>query len=83
MRDGRPNVKEDEASLADQWIEKFGLLSVLQDAIDRADENVADSVQKKMDAIVHGVAADWESYTRDPAELAAAREAIANLIMEF
>jgi len=47
MRDGRPNVKEDEASLADQWIEKFGLLSVLQDAIDRADENIAHSVQQK------------------------------------
>ncbi len=66
-----------------EGIEDFGLLSVLQDAIDRADESVVDSMQKKMDAIVHSVAADWESYTRDPAELAAAREAIANLIMEL
>ena len=56
---------------------------MLQDAIDRADDNVADRVQQKMDTVVHGVAADWENYTRDPAELAAAREAIANLIMEF
>jgi hypothetical protein len=66
-----------------EGIEDFGLLSVLQDAIDRADDNVADRVQQKMDTVVHGVAADWENYTRDPAELAAAREAIANLIMEF
>ena len=83
MRDGRPSVKEDEASLADQSIEEFGLLSVLPDAIDRAYANVAHSVQQKNGRDRHGVAADWESYTRDPAKLAAAREAITNLIMEL
>jgi len=65
-----------------EGIEDFGLLSVLQEAIDTR-QDVALAAQQRMDEIVSGVATDWENYTRDPAELEAAREAIAQLIMEL